>query len=482
MQLGDPGNGERLLYNGKGIDEVGAVMALGEKDGSDWKLAAGGAATDLDAALKSEGHEFDSFALDIHIPAQCGVREAAVLSHMRRAFPEEQLLSKPHRQVAESIFSLRDTWRAAMMPALQEAVHGAALDLESDMRCGIYFVHRGTSRETSILKLNRSRKRRRGKPKDIPLSPEEITRSLSKNAFDAIFALSSRDLELAGVKGGELFVPEFPVQVLLRSFRRPVHVGGYYRKLRRNISNSPWTIDGSRKGETSVQEAIGDLIAPALRADSYNMISAGREDIDVLMLGKGRPFVLEYQNARSKMPGADFFRGVEEQLVSSGVGVEASGLQVIGKELLKELKAGESEKQKRYLALVRLDREVTAQDMAALSDMKDLTLAQRTPVRVSHRRADLVREKMVYEMSCEAIDSASPALAGTSLPEGVAEADKPRMFWLLLRTSAGTYIKEFVHGDEEDGEARTTPNVGSLLNARAEILQLDVLEVVMDWL
>ena len=45
---------------------------------------------------------------------------------------------------------------------------------------------------------------------------------------------------------------------------------------------------------------------------------------------------------------------------------------------------------------------------------------------------------------------------------------------------AGTYIKEFVHGDE----GRTEPNLGSFLGCKepAAILQLDVLEIHMDFL
>lgn len=39
--------------------------------------------------------------------------------------------------------------------------------------------------------------------------------------------------------------------------------------------------------------------------------------------------------------------------------------------------------------------------------------------------------------------------------------------------SAGTYIKEFVHGDLE----RTIPNVGTLLNSEADIIQLDVVKL-----
>jgi tRNA U54 and U55 pseudouridine synthase Pus10 len=44
---------------------------------------------------------------------------------------------------------------------------------------------------------------------------------------------------------------------------------------------------------------------------------------------------------------------------------------------------------------------------------------------------------------------------------------------VCLLTSAGTYIKEFVHGDL----GRTVPSVGSLLDSEADILQLDVTNV-----
>ena len=45
---------------------------------------------------------------------------------------------------------------------------------------------------------------------------------------------------------------------------------------------------------------------------------------------------------------------------------------------------------------------------------------------------------------------------------------------------AGTYIKEFVHGDE----GRTRPNVSSLLGAAepSKCLTLDVEQIHMDWL
>ena len=59
-------------------------------------------------------------------------------------------------------------------------------------------------------------------------------------------------------------------------------------------------------------------------------------------------------------------------------------------------------------------------------------------------------------------------------------ADESNRLVLRLRTQAGTYIKEFVHGDE----GRTLPHLGSFLGCSvpASILSLDVLDVLMTFL
>ncbi|ELR15382.1 uncharacterized protein ACA1_275560 [Acanthamoeba castellanii str. Neff] len=53
----------------------------------------------------------------------------------------------------------------------------------------------------------------------------------------------------------------------------------------------------------------------------------------------------------------------------------------------------------------------------------------------------------------------------------------PHFITLDLTTQAGTYVKEFVHGDL----GRTTPNLGLLLGCETDILQLDVLAIELDF-
>eukprot|EP00047_Mylnosiga_fluctuans_P014728 m.40750 g.40750 ORF g.40750 m.40750 type:complete len:85 (+) comp5630_c0_seq3:95-349(+) len=57
------------------------------------------------------------------------------------------------------------------------------------------------------------------------------------------------------------------------------------------------------------------------------------------------------------------------------------------------------------------------------------------------------------------------------------EVLKPNFLRLWLSTQAGTYIKEFVHGDF----GRTSPSLRTLLECAADILSLDVEAINMEW-
>ena len=87
------------------------------------------------------------------------------------------------------------------------------------------------------------------------------------------------------------------------------------------------------------------------------------------------------------------------------------------------------------------------------SKFVDVCLDQRTPQRVEHRRADLVRKRTVYWIKAENITEDS--------------------FDLVLKTQSGTYIKEFVSGDE----GRTQPNFSETYGAQCKVDLLDVQEI-----
>jgi len=88
-----------------------------------------------------------------------------------------------------------------------------------------------------------------------------------------------------------------------------------------------------------------------------------------------------------------------------------------------------------------------------------IELHQKTPIRVLHRRNLDVRMRKIISM--------------TAIP---AKKSK-EMFVLNVETEAGTYVKEFVHGDL----GRTKPSVGDLIGYPTEILSLDVDAVKLNW-
>ena len=99
--------------------------------------------------------------------------------------------------------------------------------------------------------------------------------------------------------------------------------------------------------------------------------------------------------------------------------------------------------------------------LKAIEVLSGCMLAQRTPQRVSHRRADMVRRKRVVETTGATIE----------------EMDDGRLECIFsLRTESGTYVKEAVHGDS----GRTQPSLASMIKADCEVVWLDVSEIHAD--
>jgi tRNA pseudouridine synthase 10 len=82
-------------------------------------------------------------------------------------------------------------------------------------------------------------------------------------------------------------------------------------------------------------------------------------------------------------------------------------------------------------------------------------IKQQTPLRVVHRRADLIREKYIYKVKVKKV--------------------APKQAEMIIRCQGGLYVKELVSGDKN----RTNPSVAGLLGTEAQTLKLDVLKVIV---
>ena len=237
-----------------------------------------------------------------------------------------------------------------------------------------------------------------------------------------------------------------------------VFVAGRYNKYSSALSQTPWLLDdGTRLHEGSVEELVCGPLQRFFGADEYRFSASGREDIDVRMLGNGRPFYVELVNAHAALQAPARYAEMQAAINASTDLVQVAHLQPITAAQTARLKEAEASKVKHYRALVWTSRRFTAADRAALEAVRDLAVAQLTPLRVLHRRTLATRHKVVHSIAVEQLS--------------------PHFVVLSLRTSAGTYIKEFVHGDL----GRTQPNIGSLLRCDADILQLDVTAVDTDF-
>ncbi|KAI8619572.1 hypothetical protein BC830DRAFT_1165255 [Chytriomyces sp. MP71] len=213
------------------------------------------------------------------------------------------------------------------------------------------------------------------------------------------------------------------------------------------VSNSRMEYKGERLVAESVEELAALHIDAFFRADNHKFSSAGHEDVDVLMLGNGRPFYFEVVNPRV----LDASR--EEKRHET-----AEGLRCNQKKVLLDPRAPH-----------RLTRGVPLAVLEAASRLRDIELKQQTPVRVQQSRSDMVRDKIVHELHVKPEDDGEEGEGGVRMYDLVR---------LNLTTSAGTYVKEFCHGDG----GRTVPSLKELLNVdRAEVETLDVLHVHLDW-
>jgi len=246
----------------------------------------------------------------------------------------------------------------------------------------------------------------------------------------------------------------------------PLFVSGRYRKLVRGIPQSKWFCSNCRgKGcekcnwtgkmyQESVQEIVEEPFLKATEGLKASFHASGREDIDARMLGSGRPFVIEITRPRKRF--LDLERLEEEVNLRGKSKVEVSNLKLANKDVVRRLKRGEST-QKEYRVLMEFQHSIKAKDLDSLREkLTNAMIKQETPLRVLHRRADMTREKYIYEATVKKLS--------------------PKKAEMKIRCQGGLYVKELVTGDE----GRTIPSVSEILNNKAKPLKLDVLNVAME--
>jgi len=227
----------------------------------------------------------------------------------------------------------------------------------------------------------------------------------------------------------------------------PIYIFGKYRKLKRGIRQTK-RVGGK---EESVEELVTPTFVKFARGERAVFHGHGREDIDVLMLGEGRPFIVEVIGPRLRK--IDLLEVTSEINKSAKKKVEVSGLKYVRVRDIGSIKRSKFDK--RYEAVVELGGPIEKKDIEKIESR--CILFQRTPTRVLGRRADLVRKRKVKEIKARFIDK--------------------NHIGLTLLTESGTYIKEFISGDG----GRTEPSISSMLGVEAKCKELNVLRIYSEW-
>ena len=138
--------------------------------------------------------------------------------------------------------------------------------------------------------------------------------------------------------------------ILLKN--EPIYIAGRYMKFSRNVSQTPWFVDGGALFMTCVQEQINAGVKQYINYKSSTFSSSGREDVDVRMLGRGRPFLLEILNPRP-LTNEDLMGKIQSFINTSNKDVQVRDLQIVDKtDSQKFLKEGGMSKTKTYQVLL----------------------------------------------------------------------------------------------------------------------------------
>ncbi|MFB6189716.1 MAG: tRNA pseudouridine(54/55) synthase Pus10 [Halapricum sp.] len=243
---------------------------------------------------------------------------------------------------------------------------------------------------------------------------------------------------------------------------------GRYKKLQRDIPQTKWPCNecggtGLKRGaecpgcdgtgfryDESVEQLSAPPVVAAYEGESATFHGAGREDVDALMLGTGRPFVIEVEDPHTRaVDPAQLEREINEYADGK---VEVTDVAIPTYEMVERVKKLDASKT--YRMAVEFDAPVTDEALQdALDELRGATITQRTPQRVDHRRADIDRTREVFEIDGELEDDTHATVE--------------------LLGEGGLYVKELVSGDD----GRTEPSLSGLLGVDAVVTALDVLAV-----
>ncbi|UCF13078.1 MAG: tRNA pseudouridine(54/55) synthase Pus10 [Thermoplasmatales archaeon] len=246
-----------------------------------------------------------------------------------------------------------------------------------------------------------------------------------------------------------------------------IFIYGRYKKLKRGLPQTKWFCKICRgKGckacsytgkiyDTSVEELVSKKALEMTKGTDESFHGSGREDIDALMLGNGRPFVLEIKNPQ--------IRNIDLSVIEKKTNEYGKDKIEIGdirfsdrNEIVKIKGAGF---RKTYRIVLEGEKPINKEKLKEVAQiLQGRTIKQFTPTRVAHRRVNKVRERKIYNCVIESVEDTVAIVT--------------------VETESGTYLKELISGDN----GKTKPNISEMIGIPCIVKELDVIEIMGEYL
>jgi len=200
--------------------------------------------------------------------------------------------------------------------------------------------------------------------------------------------------------------------------------------------------------EDSIEELISKELLRLSGGEDISFHGAGREDIDVKMLGNGRPFIIEVKNPKNRKINLNILKNQ----VNNNDKIQVSRLKFSDKNEIIKIKEMKYKKIYRVKIISDINFDMEKLKKAA-SSLRGKIIQQFTPTRVARRRANMIRDRKIYNIDIESINKNEATLK--------------------IETQSGTYIKELINGDD----GKTKPSISELIGIPCNVKELDVISI-----
>ena len=289
--------------------------------------------------------------------------------------------------------------------------------------------------------------------------PEPFKSEVNREVGKAVSALTGKTVDF---KKPDIIALLDPASGTVGIQVNSIFFYGRYQKFERGIPQTHWNCRAckgagcekcnytGKQYMDSVEELIGRPVIELFDAEDAVLHGAGQGRYRRPLRGNRRPFILEVVAPKKRTQNLAALEAEINRTAEGRVSVAISHWSDRADvETLKSSKA-----HKKYRILVEVEGHLSAEELAnALKALNGVTIQQRTPVRVAHRRADKIRGRKVLDIEC------------------VGEQDGK--FILEILGEAGLYIKELISGDQ----GRTIPSLAEILQRSVHVTSLDVVQV-----